>query len=231
MNTAYSNPFTVAEADASARAAFIRNTYLHLALAIVAFVALETYWLSSEVGASLYRALTSVSWLVVLGAFMVVSWIADRWAQSDTSKGMQYLGLGLFVVAESIIFLPLLAVAASAGGGDVIPKAAVTTGFLFAGITITALVSQKDFSFLRGFLMMGGFVALGIIVVGTVAGFSLGTWFAGAMVLFAGGSILYTTSQMVHHYRTDQYVAASLGLFAGVALLFWYIVQIFMARD
>jgi len=36
---------------------------------------------------------------------------------------------------------------------------------------------------------------------------------------------------VLHHYRTDQHVAAALALFAAVALMFWFIVRIFMSRD
>jgi len=59
-------------------------------------------------------------------------------------------------------------------------------------------------------------------------GFNLGVWFSGAMVGLASGYILYDTSNVMHHYRTDQHVAASLALFASVALLFWYILQLLM---
>ena len=78
-------------------------------------------------------------------------------------------------------------------------------------------------------LVVGFFVALGIIVIGIIGGFNLGLWFSGAMVLLAGGAILYSTSNIIHHYNTNQYVAASLGLFASVALLFWYVLRIVMA--
>lgn len=78
--------------------------------------------------------------------------------------------------------------------------------------------------------MVGGFVAMGIIVVSIIFGFNLGTIFAGAMAIFASASILYNTSNIIRHYRTDQHVAASLSLFSSVALLFWYILRIFMNR-
>lgn len=79
--------------------------------------------------------------------------------------------------------------------------------------------------------MIGFFIAFGLIVVSVLFGFSLGTIFAGAMALLASGSILYTTSNILHHYRTDQSVSAALSLFASVALLFYYILMIFMSRD
>ena len=162
---------------------------------------------------------------------MGVSWLAQSWATSETSKYMQYMGLILFTVAEAIIFLPLLFMASIYGGMDVFVNAGVVTLGLFLGLTAVVFITRKDFSFLGPILAIGGFVALGFIVSGIVFGFSLGNIFAFAMVAFAGGAILYETSNMLHRYRTDQYVAASLGLFASVALLFYYIVMIFTGRE
>lgn len=231
MNTGYANPYTVADAAPTERAAFIRSTYLHLGLAILAFIGVEWFLLQQSWAPALVGKMTGgMGWLLVLGAFMGVSFIADRFAQSETSKGMQYFGLILFVVAEAVIFLPLLFIAANfAADPLVIAKAGATTACVFGGLTFAAFVTRKDFSFLRSFLMVGGFVALGIIVVSIIFGFNLGTIFAGAMAIFASVSILYNTSNIIHHYRTDQAVAASLSLFASVALLFWYILRIFLA--
>ena len=62
-------------------------------------------------------------------------------------------------------------------------------------------------------------------------GFELGTWFSVAMVAFAGAAILYDTSNVLHHYPEDRYVAGALQLFASVALMFWYVLRLFMSRD
>lgn len=234
MEVGYGNPYTVAASQASVRAAFIRKTYLHLAGAILAFIAVEAALLNMQWSQQLAIKILSgggMGWLMVLGLFMVVSYIADRWAQSDTSQGMQYAGLGLFIVAQAVVFLPLLFVAAYFSSPDVIPNAAIVTLLLFAGLTVFALITRSDFSFMRGALVIGGFVAMGVIVASLIFGFELGVLFAGVMVLFAAASILYTTSNILHHYRPDQHVAASLALFSGVALMFWYILRIFMARD
>ena len=98
------------------------------------------------------------------------------------------------------------------------------------GLTATAFITRKDFSFLRGVLVVGSFVAFGVIICSMIFQFDLGLIFSGAMVLFAGCSILYTTSNIMHHYRTDQHVAAALALFAGVMLLLWYVLRIVMSR-
>lgn len=49
------------------------------------------------------------------------------------------------------------------------------------------------------------------------------------MVALACGFIIYDTSNIIHHYGTDQHVSAALQLFASVALLFWYVLRIFMS--
>lgn len=82
---------------------------------------------------------------------------------------------------------------------------------------------------MRGFLTVGAFVALGFILCSILFGFSLGLIFAAVMVVFAAGSVLYTTSNILHHYSPNQHVAASLALFSSVALLFFYILQVLMS--
>ena len=225
------NNLTAAEAMPEERAAFIRRTYGHLAGAVLAFAALEYFLMTSGIGGLLTYTLlgTPFAWLIVLGAFMGVSSLANWWANSQTSKGMQYLGLGLYVVAETIIFAPLLYIAQYKVGGNVIAGAGAATLALFAALTATVFVTRRDFSFLAPILTIGGFVALGVIVMSILFGFNLGILFSGVMVLFAGGAILYDTSNVLHRYRTDQHVAASLSLFASVALLFWYVLRIFMS--
>ncbi|HEX4950210.1 MAG TPA: Bax inhibitor-1 family protein [Blastocatellia bacterium] len=219
-------------AGESARAAFIRRTYLHLAGAILAFVVVTGIILQTPIAPAMVGLMTGgYGWLVVLGLFMGVSFLADKWARSETSPQMQYLGLGLFVVAEAIVFLPLLFIATHYASGNVIPTAAAITGFLFLGLTAVVFFTQKDFSWMRSILTIGGFIAMGFVVASIIFGFSLGLLFSVVMVAYAAGAILYDTSNVLHHYRTDQHVAAALALFASVALLFWYVLRIVMASS
>jgi hypothetical protein len=107
----------------------------------------------------------------------------------------------------------------------------MVTGIGFGGLTAVAFITRKDFSFLRGVLLWAGFGALLLIVAGVIFGFELGTFFSVGMVVFAGAAILYDTSNVLHHYPEDRYVGAALALFASVALMFWYVLRIFMSRD
>jgi len=217
-------------AAADERSTFIAKTYAHLAGAIALFAALEVVMLNSGIAETLTGLMvTRWGWLIMLGLFMLVSMVANNWAVSAVSPGTQYAGLGLYVFAESIIFAPMLFIANQIDP-SVIPSAAVTTFALFGGLTVAVFITRKDFSFLRTFLMFGGFAAMGFIFVAILFQFQLGAIFLYAMIALACGYILYDTSNVLHHYRIGQHVAASLALFASVALLFWYLVQLFLSR-
>lgn len=215
---------------ADSRARFVARTYTHLLGAIAAFTVLEVLLFRSGIAASIAEALLGTNWLFVLGGFLVVSWIASRIAHTVESVPAQYAALGAYVLAQAIIFVPLIYIAEVTAPG-VVRSAAAVTLFGFAGLTAVALITRKDFSFLRGVLLWGGVVALVLIVGGALFGFELGTFFSVAMVAFAGAAILYDTSNVIHHFREDRYVAAALELFASVALMFWYVIRLFLSRD
>lgn len=222
-------PGSAARASAEARATFISRTYAHLFGAIGAFTLLEIYLFSSGLAEQIARAMLSVNWLLILGAFMVASWIASRAAHNVQSIGGQYAGLALFVGAEALIFVPLLYIANAYAPG-VIQSAALITLLGFTGLTAVAFVTRKDFSFLRGVLMWGGVIALVAIVGGALFGFQLGTFFSVGMIAFAGAAVLYDTSNIIHRYPPDRHVGAALELFASIALMFWYVLQLLMSR-
>lgn len=224
--------FTIAaNAATHERADFIRKTYLNLGVAIFGFAGLETVLLNIPGLPERFMGMlaqTPYSWLVVVGAFMLVSWVAEKWAQTAVSLSTQYAGLALYVAAEAVIIMPLL-YRANQQDALVIPTAGLATLTIFGGLTAVVFLTRADFSFLRTALYLGGFVAMAFIVASMLLGFSLGMLFCVLMVAFAGGFILYDTSNVLHHYRIGQHVAASLALFASVALLFWYVLRIVMA--
>jgi FtsH-binding integral membrane protein len=229
----YGYEYPVARAASSERALFIRRTYAHLAGAILAFMGIETVLLNVVGPEQIFSVLgaSRFSWLIVLLAFMAAGWIARAWAHSESSPAIQYLGLGLYVVAEAVIFLPLLYLATRLTDRQVIPTAGIMTLAVFGGLTLAVFVTRKDYSFLGPILSISAMIALGVIIAACLFGFSLGMLFSFAMVALASGYILYDTSNVMLHYRTDQHVGAALELFASVALLFWYILRIVMAAN
>ena len=230
----YSYPTTMADmASVDARSTFIRRTYIHLLGAILACAAIDAVILNvfhDQLAPMVGWVTQGWHWLAFPGAFMAVSYIADRWAHSNVSRQMQYIGLGVYVLAEALILIPLLYIADRVAPGS-IQSAGLITAIVFGGLTVTVFVTKADFSFLKWALVAGGFIALGLIVASIFIGLSLGVWFSVAMIVLACGIILYTTSNVLHRYNTEQYVAASLALFASIALLFWYILTLFMSSD
>ena len=212
------------------RSTFISRTYGHVAMAILGFGAIETYLFNSGLAYEIAPRMLGVNWLLILGAFMLVGWLASHVAHRVESKPMQYLALAGFVVAQAIIFLPLLYIAMLTEP-SIIESAAGVTLLGTAGLTAVAFITRKDFSFLRGMLVWGGILALVAIVSSVLFGFALGTWFSVAMIGFAGAAVLYDTSNVLHHYPEDRYVAAALELFASIALMFWYVLQLFLSRE
>jgi FtsH-binding integral membrane protein len=239
MAYASANPYrdfglTAIQAPADARAGFIRQTYAHLLGAVLAFVGIEAALFSTGAAQRLTELMTGNGqggMLIVLFGFMGISWLANSWAQSSTSVSTQYLGLGLYVLAQAVIMAPLLYFANtfSPPGSHLIATAGIVTGILFLGLTAVVLMTGADFSWMRTGLAAAGFAAIGVILCGWLFGFSLGLWFTGAMILFACAYILYDTSNVLHHYRIGQHVAASLALFASVALLFFYVLRLLMS--
>ena len=223
----YPQPIPVIELDEQSRATFVSRTYTHLFGAITAFTLIEIFLFKSGLADTMARAMLGVSWLFVLGGFVVVSWLASRVAHTATSKAAQYGALAGFVAAEAIIFVPLLWMANAYAG--MLTSAVAVTFLGFTGLSLVAFFTRKDFSFLRGILCWGGIIALVLIVVGTIFGFQLGTFFSVAMIALAGGAILYDTSNILHHYPEDRYIGAALELFASVALMFWYVLRLFLS--
>lgn len=219
----------VIELSENSRGRFISRTYNHLFVAIAAFTLIEVFLFKTGLAEKITQAMLSVSWLFVLGGFMVLSWLATRAAHTATSKPAQYAALAGYVVGQAIIFVPLLYIANVRAPGAITSAAAVTF-VAFVGLTLVVFFTRKDFSFLRSLLMWGGIIALVLIGAGAIFGFQLGTFFSVAMVALAGGAILYDTSNVLHHYPEDRYVAAALQLFASVALMLWYVLRLFMSR-
>jgi FtsH-binding integral membrane protein len=210
------------------RAAFITRTYTHVVGGILAFILIELALFESGLAQQITEfMLTRVPWMLILGAFMLVGWLATRTAQSSTSVGMQYFAYGAYIVAEAVIFVPMLYIANLKAPGA-IDSATLITLLGAGGLMFVAHRTRKDFSFLRAILMWGGVIALLAVVGGVVFGLNLGTWFSVAMIGFAGAAVLYDTSNIIHVYPEDRYVAAAMQLFASIALMFWYVLRLVM---
>lgn len=229
------NYVAVAHESEAVKAQFYKKTYANLAIGVLAFIVFETVLLNTPFvveGMFQLMGMGRFSWLIVLGAFMGVTWYAQKLANETVNKPKQYAGFALYVLAEAFIFVPILYVAMQmTDDGSLIVQAGILTLALFGGLTGVVFGSNANFSFLRSILTIGFFLALGTMIAGMIFGFNLGLWFSLAMVALASGSILYSTWQIKNEYAADQYVPAALSLFASLMLLFWYILRILMSRN
>ena len=220
----------VSDLTSEERVAFYKKTYAHLAGAVLLFILVETLFFQIDAVVNFALSMTEgIKWLLMLGGFMLATSYAEKLSTKNYDPKTQYTALIIYVVAEAFIFIPLIFIAmlmAEDGAFSILNQAAILTLSLFTGLSAVAFITKKDFSFLRSALTIGFFIAMGLIVAGVLFGFNLGLWFSVGMVVLASGSILYQTSNMIHKYQPHQHVAASLGLFASLMLLFWYILSI-----
>ncbi len=215
------------------RVTFLVRVYQHLGLAIGAFVALEFVLFKTGLAEKLYDLISGSGpvWLLILGGFMVVNWLAVQASHDLLNPARQYGGLFALAAAESLIFAPFLYyVYESDNGGGTIAGAAVITAVGFGGLTLVAMFTRRDLSVLRPIVMWGGMLALVAIVGAVLFGAELGTWFSVAMIGLAGASILYQTQSIMRNYPAEAYVGAALQLFASVMTLFWYVLRLMSRR-
>jgi len=235
-----------AYAPENARIGFIRRTYLHLAGSVAVLVGLEALLLQavkSDGGRQFLAAWfgNPVSLLFVLGFFIAGGFLARYMARSDMPPAVKYLGLAIYTVIEALFLLPILYVATTHpkyAQTGIVTQAGVLTLITFAGLTLTVFITKKDFSFLGYGLMLAGWLLLGVIVVAIIMplmggpAVGLGLWFSFLVIALAAGYILYDTSNILHHYGTDEHVGASLELLADVVLMFYHILRVLMlTRD
>lgn len=220
----------VATRDDATRADFVVKVYQHLILALVAFVAVEAVFFRIGLAERVYEALagSSGAWLLVLGGFMLVSWLATAAAHDVLNPSRQYGGLFALVVAEALIFAPFLhyLFEVRTDGESTVAAAVVITAAGFAGLSAVAYTTRKDLSFLRPMLMWGGVCALVLIGAAFLFSLDLGVWFSLAMIALAGASILYQTQTVMRTYPPEAYVGGAVQLFASVMLLFWYVLRL-----
>ena len=237
-----SNPFIVADAPAADRAAFFRRTYGLVAIGFAAFAALLAIFFvgfdrQSGIAFALFTGLGSMmkslggwSILLVMLAFWGATTVAQSMAFNRASRTSQYAGLGLYVVLEALIFIPLIGyviLSTKGNASTVLLPAGIVTGGMIAGLTALVFMTNLDFSFLKVAIILGSFAALAIVLVAAIAGLSLGAWFSIAMIVLMATVILYQTNEIKNTLETDQHVAAAFILFSSFVTLLFYVIRFF----
>ena len=201
---------TQVEAKILATNKLIRNTYMLLAMTLVFSAVTATL--------SVFLRLPPMTYLLSLGGAIVLMWfVLPRTANSTSGIGVVFgitglLGLGLGPLLSMYLSLP--------NGPQIVATALGGTGVIFFALSGYALTTRRNFNFMGGFLAMGFLVVLAASLVNIFLGipaFSLAI--SATVVMLMSGFLLYETSQMVHGGQ-DNYVLATVGLYMTIFNLF-----------
>ena len=194
----------------------LRNTYFLLSLTLLfsALMAGVSMAINAPYGLSL------VCSLVALG---LLWFVVPRTAHSMTGIYVVFavtglLGFGLGPVLNMYL-------RGFANGGQLIMMAFGMTGAIFIGLSIFAVRSRRDFSFMRGILFSGimlAFVASIGLLVASMLGYHLQPLALAISAVFSllmCGLILYQTGEIVNGGETN-YVLATVTLYVSIYNLF-----------
>jgi len=143
-------------------------------------------------------------------------------------KPIGYPFVFTFCFISGITVFPAVQYYMGVGGSALIIQAFALTTAIFAGLSIYAYYSKRDFSFLRSFLMVGLLALIGLAVIGLFTNgystpVSLAIAFAGIMIF--SGFVLYDISQYRHGVADEMIPLAVLGLYLSFINLFLYVLR------
>lgn len=217
----YESVVTRQEASILATNKVLRNTYMLLAITL----------LFSAVMAAVSMAINVPGWMPLACSItsLVLLWfVLPRTANSSAGIGVVFavtglLGFGLGPILNHYLNLQ--------NGSDIVITAFGGTGATFIGLSAFALITKKDFSFLRGFLM-AGFI---VLIVASIAGIflqmpTLHIAISAGFILFSSAAILYQTGEIVNGGETN-YVIATATLYVSIYNIFVSLLHILGMSD
>ena len=191
---------------AERKSALVTRVYTKLTLSVLALALIEAL-VFALVGAEAVVAFTAQNVKLAGGLLLLLCIVGPMVGNAilarNPTRGKMYALLGYYVLLESAILLPLLAIAAVYFGTTIIWQACGLTAAMFV-----ALSSGEEYDKLFGF--------------------ELGTWFTVALIFFACGYILYDTSNMLLYSQDDDDILCTISLFTSLMTLFFYILRLLM---
>jgi modulator of FtsH protease len=115
---------------------------------------------------------------------------------------------------------PIIGAFVAAGASQIVAQALTLTAVAFVGLSATAIITKKDFSFLSSFLTAGAFVLIGAMVLAFIMESSvLHLAVSAGFTIFASIMILFETSQIIKGGERN-YIIATVGLYVSIYNLF-----------
>jgi len=207
---------TSAHTSVDARLGFIGRTYGMLGLCVAAG-SLGAFF---GMGVAFPAQHPWMMMFIMMGAIVGVQAVRH-------TPGVNVLALLGFGAITGMAIAPLVGMVA-ARSGMLVTQAFLTAAVDFIALTAYCFASRRDFSFLRGFVLIG---LVTIIVLGISNLFFASATFslviAGMSVLLFSAFILYDTSQVLTQYPNDEYISAALTLYLDLFLLFENLLALF----
>jgi len=188
----------------------LRNTYALLSVTLIfsAFAAIASTFMNIGYGASMACS---------FGALALIWFVLPRTANSAAGIAVVFaftglLGFGLGPVLNHYLNM--------ANGAEIIATAMGGTAIIFLGLSGYALTTQRDFSFLGGFLFAG----IIVLVLASIASFflqmpGLNLAISAAAIMIFSGFLLFETSRIVNGGETN-YVLATSSIFLSIYNIF-----------
>lgn len=115
---------------------------------------------------------------------------------------------------------PIIGAFVAAGASQIVAQALTLTAVAFVGLSATAIITKKDFSFMSSFLTAGAFVLIGAMVLAFIMESSvLHLAVSAGFTIFASIMILFETSRIINGGERN-YIIATVGLYVSIYNLF-----------
>jgi modulator of FtsH protease len=115
---------------------------------------------------------------------------------------------------------PIIGAFVAAGASQIVAQALTLTAVAFVGLSATAIITKKDFSFLSSFLTAGAFVLIGAMLLAFfMESSALHLAVSAGFTIFASIMILFETSQIIKGGERN-YIIATVGLYVSIYNLF-----------
>jgi len=197
----------------------LRNTYALLAMTLL--------FSATMAGVAMATSAPPMHWLLVLGGyfgllFLTTSLRNSIWGLASVFALTGFMGYTLGPIIS-------LYLGAFSNGAELVMMALGGTGVIFLGLSAYALTSQRDFSFMRGFIFAGVLVAFAgsiVAILFSIPALSLAV--SAAFVVLMSALILYQTSEIIHGGETN-YIMATITLYVTIYNLFLSLLQLLSA--
>ncbi len=198
----------------------LRNTYLLLGMTLAFSAAMAG--VAMAVNAPYFGLWTLLGWAGLL--FLVYKTAHSAMGIVSVFAFTGFLGFTLGPVIQMFLAMP--------NGAEVVTLALGGTAAAFIGLSVIALTTRKDFSFMGNFLMVGVLVVFAVVMLSWFMDLSAFTGaIGGAVVILMSGLILYQTSAIIHGGETN-YILATTGLYMSIWNMFqWLLILMGMGDD